>query len=279
MTNYTDFLSVMGLLLLEDFKGAKVHHKMKCLTCEHEFSATIISKKQSHQKYPDGNGCPNCKKIRENNKHNDTRLSVIDRIEYAGLTILTPNYDGKRGDINFTIKVKHEDCGHEFDLGVANFLNRGLVRENSCKICGIQDRSAQLTQTSIDRHIEWLKTATEWQQYKYEVERITKQSYKAFMSEINPYNFTRGPSGIDGSYHLDHIISRRYCFENDIPACLCGSKENLRMIPWLENVSKGRRIVTDIPSIFVGYITTDSVVLEEDLDNEIEAKIFNEVWE
>lgn len=278
MSDYPERLRNMGIILKENFKGSKTHHLMECSSCGHQWSATPLAKLQAFKKYPNSNGCPVCHKNRQNEKVSIIRSDVIDRIENAGLTILTPNYDGRRGDMYFYIKVRHEDCGHEFDLGVANFLNRGLVRENSCKICGIQERSAQLTQTSIDRHIEWLKTASEWQQYKYEVERITKQSYRAFIKEINPDNFTRGPSGVDGSYHLDHIISRRYCFENDIPASLCGSKENLRMIPWLENVSKGKRIVTDIPSIFVGYIVTDSVVMDNDIDNELELEIFEEIW-
>lgn len=252
--SYPDMLKeYIGITLLEPYKGAKIHHLMKCDSCGHEWSATPISKMQNFKKYPNGKGCPECYQRTRHDKHTDTRMEVIKTIKNAGLQILTDGYDGKRGDIYFTIRVLHEDCGHEFDLGVANFLNRKLTRENSCKICGIIKRSEQLTETSIARHIEWLKTASEWDLYKYEVELETRASYRKYKDVINPLNLLRGSEG--NMYHLDHIISRRYCFENNIPVELCGHPDNLRMIPWRENISKGMRIVTEIPIIFENYIS------------------------
>ncbi len=259
----------LGIELLEPYKGAKIHHLMKCGDCGHEWSATPLSKMQSYRKYPDGNGCPACKKQRENNKHSDTRMDNIKQIRNAGLQILTDGYDGKRGDIYFTIRVLHEDCGHEFDLRVANFLNRKLTRDNSCKICGIIKRSEQLTETSIARHMEWLKTASEWELYKYEVELETRISYRKFKDVINPLNLLRGSEG--DMYHLDHIISRRFCFENNIPVELCGHPDNLRMIPWRENISKGMRIVTEIPIIFAEYMNVmKDVEIEDDNEDDLD---------
>lgn len=275
-TNYPDLLKEqLGIILLEPYKGAKIHHLMQCGDCGHQWSATPISKLQTKRKYPNSNGCPICKQTKENNKHHDVRQDTLNKISAAGLVILTEGYNGKRGDVYFTIRVRHMDCGHTFDLRVANFLNRKLVRSNSCKLCGIRTRSLQLTQTSLDRHEEWLKTATEWQLYKYEVNLETNKSFRQYKHIIDPNNLPRG--SIDGGYHLDHIISKRYCFDNNIPVELCGNYQNLQMLPWKDNISKGTRLVTNIPEIFNEYIgITVSVDIDEP-DTIEEQQIFSEL--
>jgi len=275
-TNYPELLKEqVGIILLEPYKGAKLHHLMQCGDCGHQWSATPLSKLQAKKKHPNSNGCPNCYETTKHDKHHDVRQDTIKKISAAGLTILTEGYNGKRGDAYFTIKVQHVDCGHIFDLRVANFLHRQLVRNNSCKLCGISARSALLTQTSLDRHVEWLKTATEWQLYKYEVNLETNKSFRQYKHIIDPNNLPRG--SIDGGYHLDHIISKRYCFDNDIPVELCGSYQNLQMLPWKENISKGTRLVTNIPEIFNDYIgITINMELDEP-DTIEEQHIFSEL--
>jgi hypothetical protein len=48
----------------------------------------------------------------------------------------------------------------------------------------------------------------------------------------------RGKAGVNGAYHLDHIISVKYGFDNNISPIIIGSKENLRFISWEENYKK-----------------------------------------
>lgn len=275
-TNYPDLLKEhLGIILLESYKGAKLHHLMQCGDCGHKWSATPLSKMQNYKKYPNSKGCPSCYETTRHNKHHDVRQDTLKKISTAGLRILTEGYNGKRGDIYFTIRVQHADCGHIFDLRVANFLNRKLVRSNSCKLCGIRTRSLQLTQTSLDRHEEWLKTATEWQLYKYEVNLETNKSYRQYKHIIDPNNLPRG--SIDGGYHLDHIISRRYCFDNDIPVEICGNYQNLQMLPWRDNISKGTRLVTNIPEIFNKYIKINVSIELDEPDTIEEQRIFSDL--
>lgn len=275
--SYTQKLLDIGVILLEEYKGSKIHHKMKCSTCGFEYNATPLSKIQNHKKYPNSNGCSKCQRVREDEKYADTRLNVLKILEDNDLIVLTEGYRGERKNVYEKIRVRNKVCGHEFDMCIGNFLHR--QQSSNCIICGIKQRSTQLTQTVRDRHEEWLKTATEWQIYKYQVELYTKQSYRAYGHLINPNNLQRGVAGGDGNHHLDHIISKRFCFENNIPPELCGHKDNLRMIGWLENIQKHTRIVTDIPTIFVQYISAKSIEMdnfEEDMSSE-ELKILNEI--
>lgn len=275
-TTYTEKLLNMGIHLLEEYKGAKLHHLMKCGTCGNEWSATPLSKIQNKKKYPNSNGCAKCQRVREDIKHADARLNVLNQLKADNLEILTEGYRGERKDVYHKVRVRNTVCGHEFDLCIGNYLY-GRYKGN-CIICGIKERSQQLTQTVADRHEEWLRTASEWQVYKYEVEMYTKQSYRKFKDQINPNNLQRGIAGVDGNYHLDHIISRRYCFENNIPAELCGHKDNLQMIGWLENIQKHSRIVTDIPKIFSGYVNIDQLdVPIDEIDSFEETTIFSEI--
>lgn len=59
-SDYPELLETENKIkLLEPFKGAKKHHKMQCLICDHVWSSTPISKRQSLKIYG-STGCPGC---------------------------------------------------------------------------------------------------------------------------------------------------------------------------------------------------------------------------
>lgn len=255
---YPTKIEAIGLTLLEPFTASNKHHLVQCQSCNHIWNTTLISKISAYKKYQTS-GCPECKKKRDEQRNGIKRNAVLEVLAKNHLQVLTEGYEGQYYDVYNKITVKNTVCGHVFDLCISNFMQYGQYTSN-CTVCGINQRSKQLSQTSVDRHEEWLKTANAWEQYKSEVDSLTKQTYTQYSGEINPNDFPRGLAGNDGAYQLDHIISRRYCFEHNIPSGLCAHKDNLRMIPWLDNIQKHSRIVTDIPSIFNDYIITDIVV-------------------
>lgn len=273
--SYPERLLEMGITLLEEFKGAKIHHMMKCGTCSHEWTATPLSKLQGRRLYPETNGCPACKRAREDKKYQPNRDNVLQLLKDANLTILTPGYKGQRKNVYEKIRVKNEDCGHTFDLCIGNFLH-GLIK-TTCIVCGVKNRAAMLTKIANRVHAKWLETADEWQIFKYEACMLTEKTYRSNKQLINPFNHPRGKAGVDGAYQLDHIISRRYCFDNNIPSELCAHPDNLRFIPWLENIKKGKRIVTEIPLIFDAYIDSSSVVDWDEEDTVEEQKLYDEI--
>ncbi|MFM7084746.1 MAG: hypothetical protein ACKOW3_07065 [Hyphomicrobium sp.] len=75
--------------------------------------------------------------------------------------------------------------------------------------------------------------------YKKLVRRISKANYKSSMSLLNPKNHSFGPSGKKNSYHLDHIVPVTICWEYYVPAEDAASIQNLQIIPWFVNLSRG----------------------------------------
>lgn len=94
---------------------------------------------------------------------------------------------------------------------------------------------------SDDYRKSLMKSSTsEYRKYSGRVHRLTEKIYESNKSEINPHNYPRGLAGSFGVYHLDHKISIRYGFDNNISPEEISKKENLQMLPWKENISKGK---------------------------------------
>lgn len=50
--------------------------------------------------------------------------------------------------------------------------------------------------------------------------------------------YKTGLAGTEDAYHIDHIYSIKHGYQNKISPLIIGRIENLRMIPWRENVAK-----------------------------------------
>lgn len=243
--------------LLEPFKGSKAHHRMQCMMCNHIWSATPLSKRQTLKK--NGvSGCPSCNQQRKDGKYAKHRSNVIQALRTRGIEILDPTYDGRlRLDYTKPLKeekilVRNTNCGHEFLVTPLN-----LVQSNvECGVCGPLRRVAPLTAWSKLNSAKWRETATEWQKYKATVSSLTTQTYRKYKHIINPNNLPRGNAGVVGAYHLDHIVPKRFCFDNNIPPEVCADKNNLQMIGWRENVGARDRIKGAVPPLFLQYIST-----------------------
>lgn len=77
-----------------------------------------------------------------------------------------------------------------------------------------------------------------YKKYSNRVHALTKHTYNKYKNEINPNNYVRTISGVEGGYQLDHIITIKYGFENNIPEEVLAEKRNLRMLPWQENLKR-----------------------------------------
>lgn len=77
-----------------------------------------------------------------------------------------------------------------------------------------------------------------FKKYRNRVAVRTKKNYQLNESLINPNNLKLGKCGVEGAHQIDHIISVRLGFEQGIPVEIIASAENLRVIPWLENIQK-----------------------------------------
>lgn len=245
---YPNKLQDIGIELLEEFRGSKTHHKMRCVTCHHTWVATPLAKLQSHRKYG-SNGCPICNLNKKESQYKLIRQQHIKQLNERGIIILDSTYDGRlRLDFSKTLKeekilVKNTHCGHEFLVTPINLIQSRV----ECGICGPIKRIAAATNWSKQNSKEWQETATEWQQYKHQVYMATRKNYFHHKHTINPNNLLRNKAGVEGAHHLDHIVPIRYCFEHNIPVEICAHQDNLQLIGWKENVGSRDNLKTNVP--------------------------------
>ena len=79
---------------------------------------------------------------------------------------------------------------------------------------------------------------SEYRKYSNKVRRLTEKIYVKYKSIINPNNYPRTLCGVDGGYQIDHKLSVRFCYDNNISEEVCASVENLQIIEWSKNLNK-----------------------------------------
>jgi hypothetical protein len=81
----------------------------------------------------------------------------------------------------------------------------------------------------------------EYKKYQYEVQKLTEENYVKYIDEINPMRYVRTLCGVENGWQLDHIVSIKYGFENNIEPRVIAAVENLQMLPWIDNLKKGSK--------------------------------------
>ena len=120
------------------------------------------------------------------------------------------------------------------------FTNRAHKKLHCSISCGTKGIDKSYMQTEEYRNTLRKDTTPEYKRYCNRVHKLSKRIYEQFKDEINPNNYPRGLAGETGVYHLDHIVSIRYGFDNNLLPEDVACKENLQMLPWKENISKGK---------------------------------------
>ena len=88
-----------------------------------------------------------------------------------------------------------------------------------------------------DTYEEYRESLPDWKKYKIDVWRITKQQPLQLLENFEK----RGVNGEEGAYTLDHIISLKKGFKENIAPEIIGNIKNLQMLPWEENITIGWR--------------------------------------
>jgi len=81
----------------------------------------------------------------------------------------------------------------------------------------------------------------EYKRYKNKVGNLTEKTYKENIDIINPNRYTRTIAGVENGWQLDHIKPVRECFDQGLSPEEASSLENLRMLPWKENLMRNYR--------------------------------------
>jgi hypothetical protein len=121
-----------------------------------------------------------------------------------------------------TRKCAKPDCNNEFECCPSE-------RKKYCSLsCGAY--------CNTGKGAKLKETTPAYKKYAGKVHRLTQKIYEQYKDEINPDNLPRTLCGVEDGYQLDHIIPIKFGFENDIPREVLADKDNLRMLPWKENL-------------------------------------------
>lgn len=137
-------------------------------------------------------------------------------------------------------------CNKEVDVALYRektfkYCSRSCMVQNESYINNLKNVDKSYMQTEKYRAAKRKLDTPEYRRYRNRVSTLTKQTYQKYKDVINPNNYKRTIAGVDEGYHLDHKISCREGFDNNMAPELISDVSNLQMLPWLENVRKGRK--------------------------------------
>ena len=110
-----------------------------------------------------------------------------------------------------------------------------------CIICSIKDIDRSYMQTEEYKKTLIKPHRDEYKSYSGKVHRLSQKTYESNKEIINPKNLPRALSGVVGGYQLDHIITIKEGFEKNISPEEMSKVENLRILPWKENLMRNKR--------------------------------------
>lgn len=91
---------------------------------------------------------------------------------------------------------------------------------------------------SGDKSPRWNPDTPAYKKYASKVYYLSEKVYQDNIFMINPDNHTRTLCGIENGYQLDHKISIKYGFYNNISPEELSDISNLQILPWKENRNK-----------------------------------------
>ena len=146
---------------------------------------------------------------------------------------------------NKKVECQCDDCGNKFERQLQLINRQEVHRCEDCnhkyigKINGLADcarkRNKSLTGPN---HPRWNPNKEPLIEYGRKVRVLSEKTYQDNILILNPNNLPRTLCGIDGGYQLDHKISIKSGFENNIPPEQLSSVDNLQLLPWKDNRKK-----------------------------------------
>lgn len=149
---------------------------------------------------------------------------------------------------NKCVKVVCDECRIVFERSI-QMLNRRVThhcyscaRKHVSKINSIKQKGKKRPHVSGKKHPRWNPDKDNFQRYKADVARVTGLQD---LSLLENYDKLRGLCGVKGAYQLDHILSVKYGYENNISPEVIGHISNLQFIPWEENRAKWDKVIQE----------------------------------
>jgi hypothetical protein len=140
------------------------------------------------------------------------------------------------------------ECGNNMSYIKEATMKESLRRNTICNRCSCYKYNKTFKDVIKPEHILQMRATkagfSNFEEYKekYPKKKFYKQevwrlTYQHDLSKL-PNVELRGRCGVDGAYQLDHIQSINWGWENGIEPSVIASMENLKVIPWRENLLK-----------------------------------------
>lgn len=142
-------------------------------------------------------------------------------------------------------------CNNPIGYSTKNTLYEGNRKNTLCNSCRSYEYGTNWNNIITDKHInkmratkagynsfeEYVEKYPEKEMYKRNVWRLTYQNDLTVLENWDK----RGRCGVKGAYQLDHIYPISKGYENKIPPEELARMDNLRMIPWKQNLLKSNK--------------------------------------
>lgn len=220
--------------------------EITCLLCFQTFIAAVKGKVNNFRRHR----IPGCSTCTAAQRYTDIRSDNVSKLNEKFIILNLPDTLTNE----YMLQVTNRACRHTFTSRAGNLLNRNVI----CPVCNTAQKQNRLKKFNKEKHEQSLVTKVGFAAYVQKVHYLTSIEYIKHIDKINPNNFPRvqAKAGNVG-YHLDHIVSKKYCYLNNIPPEICANYQNLQMIPWQDNVKKySKPVLAKLPEIFYKYITS-----------------------
>lgn len=164
-----------------------------------------------------------------------------------GIKVPKGSKKGKPKPFNMTGEtVSCETCGKPFYKKPSRpnmkTCSKKCLFENKNYLEKLKNIDRSYMQTEAYRNTLRKEHTPEYIRYKNRVTKLTEQTYQKHIDILNPNRYPRTLAGVEGGYHLDHIIPVKYAFDNNWKPEKVAKLENLQILPWRENIQKGNKI-------------------------------------
>jgi hypothetical protein len=193
------------------------------------------------------------KLLTDNNKTDD-EIALTLNLSKSYLKVLRNRWNiskkrgVKPGILNQnTVFICCKTCGKEIKKRLSEtnkkYCSKRCVFQSAEYRKKLSSSNRDYMQTAEYRKAKSKPDTPKYKKYHNRVQVLTRKTYNLYKEQINPENLPRKKAGQEGGYHLDHKIPVRYGFDNNISPEDISNKDNLQMLPWKDNVKKGKKLV------------------------------------
>lgn len=123
-----------------------------------------------------------------------------------------------------------KECSNTFTV---NQASKKKFCSHSC-----QQRTQNVAAKGIGSRKMRNPLTPEYKRYARRVHGLSQKTYEKNKHIINPTNVPRTLCGVEGGWQLDHIIPIKECFARGMTPEQASTINNLRMLPWKENLMR-----------------------------------------